>query len=271
MDGDGTGGTRFRAGVRDEVTGGHRGRAAEKAAAAMVTELYPQAPRLVAAAQDFHARAAAGAVTAGARAVIFTCAGLPRRGEPLHYLADAAAPGAWYCYAGADPEVTWMRRVVMPACRRVTAVTAAEDDPAAVIAAAARSGVPVDGPVAVHVILAAQYWDDATAREVLAGYGPRAPRRLLAPGSSVCLSAGWTAPTPEGDARAEALGGLLGVPFRRHSREAVASWMAAAGLALADPPGVADVRAYHNPGLRGQVERSRPVSRVLGAVGLLPG
>lgn len=275
------GSARFRAGIREALAGGHRGRAAERDAARRIGALYPRSAGLVTAAWDFHSAAALWAVTETRRAspagaVIFTAAGLPRpepAGEPLHCAAARTAPDAGFCYAEADPEVTWMRQVVMAdACRdRVRAVTAAEDEPERVLAAAQAAGLPVAGPVSVHLILCAQYWDDGKARDVLRRYAApdRDGKRLLAPGSSVCLSVADPAPTAVGDAYLTGMREILGCEIYRHGPQAVASWIAGAGMVL-HPQGVTDCRAFGRPGLQPELEQLEPVVRVLEAVGIVP-
>lgn len=271
MDG---GSARFRAGVREALAGGHRGRAGERAAARQIEALYAPSRKLVTAAWDFHEAAALWAVlekrhAAPARAVIVTAAGLPRpenAGPPMLAAAVRAAPGARMCYVDADPETTWMRQVVMPGHGggRVFAATAPEDEPEKVLEAAASAGVPADVPVSVHIVLAAQYWDGAKARDVLRRYAA-----LLAPGSSVCLTAGDIAGSPAGDAYLSAVQQILGSTLHRHGREAIAGWIEDAGMRL-HPQGVTDCRAFGRPGLQDELEHLEPVARVLEAVGIVP-
>lgn len=216
---------------------------------------------------DFHRAASLWAVTEEkhalpARAVVYTASGLAPRDRPLHQDAAQARPGARFVYADACEKHTLINRAVL-AGGRVAAVEACEEDPEGVLSAAAEAGADPGRPLSVHVLFAPQRWPGWLARQVLLGY-----RRLLAPGSSVCLTLGAAAPGPEGDALVAAVAAVAG-PVYRHDRTEVAGWFADAGLDL-HPLGVTDARVFGRPGMRQQIEALRPPARVTEAVGIVP-
>lgn len=256
--------------LREALAGGYWGFSAT-AAANSLEAACPGARRLPAMMWGFHRRAALWAVTEQehalpAQSVIFTAAGVAPRDDPLHAPAAHASPAARFCYCDGDRGVTLLNRtfLALPSPVRVAAAEADEEDPDGVLSAASAAGVPVDCPVSVHVLIAAQRWPGDLARSILTRY-----REILEPGSSVCLTLAGIDRSPQGEAFLAAVSAASGRTYR-HSREEIAGWIKAAGL-IPHPRGVTDARAWgRDQWAADEAEGQAPAVRVMEAVGVVP-
>jgi len=246
--------------VREALAGGPLAGLAARDAARELTAAFPGAPGLPAAAWGAHARMAEQAVLGPgpAEAVIFTAAGIAPRESPLHDLMARAAPGTPAVYLSRDPEAAELNLALLGQPGRVHAGTADDADPGAVLEAAARAGADPGRRLSVHVLASPQRWEPDLAVTVLAGY-----RRLLAPGSTVCLTLGDTEPGRDGDRWLEAVSAFTGRTYR-HARGDVAGWAERAGLRLVT---VSRAVAWgREPWAAARLEAARHLVRVTAAV-----
>lgn len=261
--------------LREALTEGRWATIACRSAAAALEAGFPGARKLTPVAWSFHRDAAEWAVTETrhappAEAVIFTASGLAPGDPPMHAAAAGAAPRARFCYVDGDRRAVLLNRARLALADpvRVLAAEADEENPEAVLTAAAGAGLPVGGPVSVHIVVAPTYWPGDVARKVLAGYV--AGRRRLAPGSSVCVSVCTAAEEgPRGDEFLAALSRAAGVRAYPHTRDRIASWFEDAGMIL-HPQGVTDARAFGRPEMQAEIEGLCPFARITEAVGIVP-
>lgn len=222
--------TRALARVAAAMAGGALTDPASRALAALIEEKFPGTREVVRAARRFHRTEARRAVEkGGVRGVVFVQAGMPTGPDYLHGEAALASPAARFLYADRDKVVTLMRRARCG--RQCAAVSAGIDDPGAVLAAAAATGLPQ--PLQVHLVHALTWWPDEDAGQLVAAWAQQ-----LTPGSSVALSVSVGGP-------AGRPGDLLRhlADVQPHTAVAVRSWLEDAGLLVAEP-GVADVRTW---------------------------
>jgi hypothetical protein len=194
--------------------------------------------------------------------VVFAGAGIAPRDEPLNALAATAAPGARALYLSRDPLAAELNLALLGEPGRVHAGTADDADPEAVMEAAARAGADPGRPLSVHVLVSPQRWEPDLAVSVLSAY-----RRLLAPGSTVCLTLGDVEPGRDGDRWLEAVSAVTGSTFR-HSRDDVAGWADRAGLRVA---GMCRALAWgREPWAAARLEAARHLVRVTAALLVRP-
>jgi len=236
---------------------GFRAHTAEKILAAEITAWYPGIAEQARMIDDFHARAAAWAVTAGGAAgVIFGAAGFPPPGGMPHAEAARANPAAAFAYADANPAVTALLRRELEHDKRAAAYTASIRDPAKLLGAPEAQAIGM--PVSVHLCMAAHFWPGPFSARLLAQYA-----ELLDPGSSVVLTLGVQGPDEErGRELARLLTSVTG-PIYRHTVQDVADWIAGAGMVLA-APGVTDIRGSAS------LVVLRPAARIVKAVTVVP-
>ena len=250
----------------DAIAGGRRAFAADQATAGQIELNYPGVTELVRRCFAFHRKGAAWAVTEvefcpPAQSVIFTATGLPPRDRPLHEAAARLRPAARFAYVNASATTTLINRAVLelPEPGRVRAFEGDTEDPESWITTTAKDLLDA-GPVSVHICLAVNRWPAWLAVQVLTAY-----RRLLPPGSTVCLSVG-SATGPRAAEFETYMSGKLGRLYT-HVPEQLAGWIEFSGLRM-HPWGVRDVRPDGRGG--GPAARVSDVARILSVVALVP-
>jgi hypothetical protein len=243
---------------RDALLGGHLSYSADRTAAYEVERAFPGTAAMLGSALDFHRRAAAW-TAAGSRyappaaSVVFTAAGLPPPGVPLHTDAAAVSPSCRFGYSCCDESTRDVAAAALPG--DVSVFRADPADPAGVVAAAGEAGLPVSRPAGVHIVMAAPWWPEKLLREVAGGYA-----RLLAPGS--CLALSGVSGTGNFIA---GLGRALGAELHAHEPARLARCLADAGLSL-QPWGVRDAANWGQP----SPVRENGKPRIVAAVGIVP-
>jgi hypothetical protein len=257
--------------IVDAIRGGPRGTLVDLAAAAEINRRAPESREQARAACEFHVRAALRAVADGgqwpsAKSVVFAEAGYPPSGWTgaalAHSAAAIAVPSARFLYCTADGAIALLWQRTLAGEPRALACQAPAVEPAQVAGMARAAGLLA--PWSVQLQMCVHWWSARQAEKVIAGYAAQMP-----PGSTLVLSVA----VPGGvDTRGE-LGRLAGgpvgaVPYA-HSKEAIAGWIAAAGLVL-DPEGVTDVRRLPGRTWAGEALGEHLAGHVVGATGLKP-
>lgn len=252
----------------DALRGGPHGREPERRAAAEVERRWPGTGEQFRRAAEFHAAIARQAATGGARSVIFAAPGYRPSGWPgaalPHEAAAAGAPGARYLYASADAAITlvWHRMLAPSGPRpRAMACQASAGDPGQVAGMARAAGL--EEPWSVQLQLCAHWWPGPSAARVIAGYAEALP-----PGSSLVLSWATAGGQPPGGEMGRAVERAAGAMPVGHSAEAVAGWVADAGMRLGWGP--ADVRAWPGREWADAALAAGAAARVAGVVALRP-
>jgi len=208
----------------------------------------------------WHARSAARAVRGGrdgwpaARSVVFCGVGYPPPAGALpHLRAARVAPRAGYGYCSGGEAIAVLWHALLAGCP--PAWQARGDEPRQVAGMARAAGL--EPPYCVQLRLALHWWPPEYAAGVIAGYAAALP-----PGSSLAMTVALAGGAPSsGEARAGVSAAVA--PVYEHSPEAVAAWVAGAGMTLAG--GVADVRGW-----AGGIVREGAPGWFAGAVALRP-
>jgi hypothetical protein len=262
--------------IMDAVRGGPHGTARERAIAAEIERLFPGSGQRLREAAGFHSLAAAEAVTAlGARSLVIAGPGYPPSGwdgaQLPHLAAAEAVPSARCLYATADRGLEMLWQGTLAGDPSASACLAGAGAPGQVAAAAREAGL--EGPWSVQVQLCAHWWAGGEAAKVVAGYAEALPA-----GSSLVL----TVPVPGGASAGGRMADLVGQAAGRvpagHSPQAVAGWVAAAGLSLRWParrrpreaPAAADVRTWPGQEWASEDLAAGITGRVVAVVGVKP-
>ncbi len=219
--------------IMDAVRGGPHGTDPERAIAAAIEAQFPGSGERLREAAAFHSLLAAEAVTVlGARSLIVAGPGYPPSGwdeaELPHLAAVRAVPPVRCLYVTADRALSMLWQGTLAGDASATAAWASAGDPGQVAETAQAAGL--EGPWSVQVQLCAHWWTDDQAAKVVAGYADVMPA-----GSTLVL----TVPVPGGVPAGGRMGALVGeaagtVPVA-HSPQAIAGWVAGAGLELRWP------------------------------------
>jgi hypothetical protein len=256
--------------LRDVLAGGHIAQAErDRGLAKAILRLVPVSGDQMAAANDFHRRAARWAVAGGtpdnpcqpAGGVIFASSGYPLPGG-FHAEAASVAPRALFAYVEADPAAVAYNRALLAKREplRVSAYQAAAYEPGRVLGAPAAQVILDRGPVMVQLQMCCHWWSSELCTWVLGEYKGRLPS-----GSSVALSVG-VAGNAAGYAELAAEVTRIGVAPQGHRVEDVAGWFAAAGLPLITE--ITDVRG--RGWAAAEIGQQEVVTRVVQAVALVP-
>lgn len=257
-----------RARVTDALMGGPHGDEAEREAVAEVERRWPGTGEQFRRAAGFHSLAAVEAVTAGARSVILAAAGYKPSGwegaVAPHAEAAIAEPVSRYLYASADEALALLwQRDAAPAGLSPQAMgcQAPAASPRQVTGMARIAGL--QEPWSVQLQLCAHWWAGPLVAEVIAGYAGALPA-----GSSLVLSWATAGGLPANGEMGRIVERVTGAMPVGHSAEAVAGWIAGAGMRLEWGP--ADVRAYPCREWADATLAAPVAARVLGVVAVRP-
>ena len=222
--------------LHNAIAGGCWADSAEKTLAEEMERRWPGIKRMMGHVRRFHASSAAAAAERGVAGVVFACCGLPAPLAP-HHGAQRANPRTRYAYADPDPKITLVNASTWHADPSVSACAASARDPEGLL------GTPevlaLGQPLSVQLQLAAHYWPDEMARDLIARYAA-----LLEPGSSLVLTLGSLSPSAASTEFGRYLAGISGTPVYAHDAAAVTSWLADAGLLRDGDRGAQDVRVW---------------------------
>lgn len=164
--------------VYDVLLGGKQNFAADRAAADVILQTLPDAPRLAGENRDLLRRAVRYlAGEAGIRQFIDLGSGLPTNGGNVHDVAHRMDPTARVLYVDRDPMVLTHARAVLGHGPTVAVLDADARDPAAVLDHPLTQGfLDPERPVAVLAAGLLQHFTDAEARSAAATIVDRLPR-----------------------------------------------------------------------------------------------
>jgi len=164
--------------------------AADRAAAERAVEAFPQLPAAVRAGIGFRARAVRYLTGAGIRQFLDLGCGLTA-GDPVHVIAQAAAPGARVVYVDSDPMViTHARALYRSVPENGCGYLQADIRDRAQVLASAASTLDLGQPVAVLMASVLHLIPDSDdpyglVREVLAAVAPGSHLLLVHPASDI--------------------------------------------------------------------------------------
>lgn len=245
------------AGVYDYLLGGTDNFDVDRDEAERMIQRAPSMPALVRENRLFLSRAVGWLARQGVRQFVDIGSGLPTA-RNTHQVVQDYDPACRVVYADNDPAVV-ARAQALLAGTGVVALEADLRDPAAVLAAAARTGLFRAGePVAVILALVLHFLDFGTAHEVAAEL-----TESIVPGSYVVMSvSAGDDETSGAQNRAYKAGTLY-----NHSPKQIAEFFG--GLELVGP-GLVDARAW-DPALASTAPPSgRDGARILAGVGRKP-
>jgi O-methyltransferase involved in polyketide biosynthesis len=245
--------------VYDSLLGGKDNFAVDRIQAAKLIEFDPSLPGLVRQNRAFVNRVVTWAAGRGIRQFLDLGAGLPTH-PAVHETAKEATASARVVYVDDDPVVVVHAQSLLTGPDGVTAVRADLTQPELVMSRQTLEDLldPAE-PTCVLIAAVLHFMSADTARDLVSRYA-----RLLAPGSVLAVSV-FGSDDPE--VAEQARQAYRATRTYTHSREDVASFLAGAGLQLAEP-GVVLAHAWRgdmpDPGLT----CTGPL-RVLAAVGIL--
>lgn len=246
--------------VYDYLLGGTDNLDIDRGEAERMIQRSPSMPALVRGNRLFLSRAVGWLTRQGIRQFLDIGSGLPTA-HNTHQIAQDDDPACRVVYADNDPAVV-ARAQALLAGTGVAAVEADLRDPAAVLAAAARTGLlRASEPVAVILALVLHFLDLGTAREVVAEL-----TRSIAPGSYMAMSVSAGDEETSGTPVREYKAGTLYL----HSPEQIAGFFG--GLELVGP-GLVDAPAWDPaPGAAASPAgpSDRDGGRILAGVGRKP-
>ncbi len=243
--------------VYDYLLGGTDNFDVDRGEAERMIQRSPSMPALVRENRLFLARAVGWLARQGIRQFLDIGSGLPTA-RNTHQVAQDGDPACRVVYADNDPAVVARAQALLVGTG-VAAVEADLRDPAAVLAAAARTGLFRAGePVAVILALILHFFDFGTARQVAAEL-----TESIAPGSYVVMSVSAGDEAASGEPNRAYKAGTL----YNHSPNQIAEFFG--GLELVGP-GLVDAREW-DPAQSSTASRSdRDDGRILAGVGRRP-
>ncbi len=243
--------------VYDYLLGGTDNFDVDRGEAERMIQRFPSMPALVRENRLFLSRAVGWLARQGIRQFLDFGSGLPTA-RNTHQVAQEYDPACRVVYADNDPAVV-ARAHALLAGTGVAALEADLRDPAAVLAAAARTGLFRAGePVAVILALVLHFFDFGTAREVAAEL-----TESIVPGSYLVMSVSSGAEETSGTPNREYKAGTL----YNHSPKQIAGFFG--GLELVGP-GLVDAGEWE-PAPGGTTSPSSPDGGgILAGVGRKP-
>jgi len=243
--------------VYDYLLGGTDNYDVDRGEAERMIQRSPSMPALVRENRLFLSRAVGWLARQGIRQFLDIGSGLPTA-RNTHQVAQDADPDCRVVYADNDPAVV-ARAQALLAGTGVAALEADLRDPAAALAAAARTGLFRPGePVAVILTLVLHFLDFGTAHQVATEL-----TESIVPGSYVVMSVSAGDEETSGMMNREYKAGTL----YNHSPKQIAEFFG--GLELVGP-GLVDAREW-DPALRSAASPSgRDDGRILAGVGRKP-
>jgi hypothetical protein len=218
--------------IYDYLLGGKDNFAADREAAARITEKLPNLPTSMRAARSYNARVVRYlAADLGIRQFLDIGTGLPTSPN-LHEVVQGVAPQSRVVYVDNDPLVLVHARALLTSAPqgKTAYVDADLRDPDAIFNAPDfRDTLDLDQPVAVTLMAILQYvTDDAEARRIIDHL-----LQPLAPGSVLALSTVTADTAPQQVGGGNAAYGDSGIPIRSRTRAEVESLFE--GLELIEP------------------------------------
>jgi O-methyltransferase involved in polyketide biosynthesis len=245
--------------VYDSLLGGKDNFAVDRIQAAKLIEFDPSLPGLVRQNRAFVNRVVTWAAGRGIRQFLDLGAGLPTH-PAVHETAKEATASARVVYVDYDPVVVVHAQSLLAGPDGVTAVRADLTQPEQVMSRQTLEDLldPAE-PTCVLIAAVLHFMSADAARDLISRYA-----RLLAPGSVLAVSV-FGSDDPE--VAEQARQAYTATRTYTHSREDVASFLAGAGLQLAEP-GVVLAHAWRGDMPDPCLTRTGPL-RVLAAVGIL--